>query len=222
MAIEIFPTKNDVGGSAKGRRISEENLSGQVGRYRVVSGFNELVNQRIEPGGGTNPSVVMAAGEALIRGFRVVSTDTLTIQVNGANTWAHVKLKLTRDGAQKVSGATLIQYATLSADTNDEIMLWSVRTDSALEIAQSYDRRCLSEWGCVLESSAHEADAANGVVLGFRPRKLEVFGSGVTAIDRYDIAGHDGTGTGLDITNYGYHVTDAGGYKAAHKFCAFR
>ncbi|MGE5553290.1 MAG: phage tail protein [Betaproteobacteria bacterium] len=101
MATTIFPTVNDVGGSGAGKVLSEANLTALIkmlSQNFVVSGFTL-------PSSDPDLVIPVAAGEAMISGYRVV-LDAATNVTCTANATNHIYLKLNRDASGNVTGAT--------------------------------------------------------------------------------------------------------------------
>ena len=77
MAIEIFPTSNDVGGSGTGRSASEKNMI--QGIYPASA--QSTILSGMTPGVGTGLAMSIAAGRCLIDGYicRLEDVESFTV-----------------------------------------------------------------------------------------------------------------------------------------------
>lgn len=139
MATTIFPTVNDVGGSGKGKTITEANLSNLIAALCGATGF---VISGFTFGTSANLTVTAAAGQALIDGY-LVSTDASLTRTLTASATNYVYLQLTRDASQNVTGVTLTHNTTGSTPA-DSILLGTATTSAsaitAVDLTKKWDR----------------------------------------------------------------------------------
>lgn len=181
MATKIFPSLNDVGVSAgDGNICSEDNLSAWRGEhlntiYRngelfgaggVVSGFDYNT--------GTATSLTLNAGVAIIRGFRVETTSTITGTLT-ASTYNYVFLALTKSGGL-VTGVELAVRTAATYDTalasipDDSILLGVFQTDGST-ITNQFDFRTPPS-NCMVGFYIGDDAATRTIDIGFRPKQV--------------------------------------------------
>ena len=169
MAVKVFPTTNDVGGAGAGKIITESNL---VSWLKPILGGSVVVNGFTVPASSATLNLDVAAGEALISGYRVV-IDAATTLAMTASTTNYIYLKLTRDASNNVTGATFEVNATGIAPA-DSVKI-AKATTSASAVTGTADARIVS-----LGAAAN----TNGVAyIRNQSGQLQFSADGVTWID---------------------------------------
>lgn len=137
MATTVFPTTNDIGG---GRLLSEENISSLVklllGQSFVNSGFTV-------PSSSADLTLDVAAGEAVIDGFRV-NIDSVTTVTCTASQTNHIYLKLTTDVDGNVDGAEF-EVNTTGTAPSQSLKIAEAAADGAA-VTSTTDRRKRTPW----------------------------------------------------------------------------
>ncbi len=137
MATKVWPSTNDVGGAGAGKVITESNLTSWiktlVAQNFVVSGFTV-------PASSTTLNLDVAAGEAILSGYRVVidAATTVTCTASATN---HIYLQLTRDASNNVTEATFAVNTTGTAPA-DSVKIATAVAD-ATSIISTTDARQL-------------------------------------------------------------------------------
>lgn len=127
MATKVNFTVNDVhGGTAgNGAKFSEPNVAAMI---KALHGENYIVSGFTVPTSDPDLVIPVAAGEAIISGYRVV-IDTSTNVTCTANATNHVFLKLTKDGLGNVTGAAFEVNTTGTAPA-DSAKICTAVTDA--------------------------------------------------------------------------------------------
>ena len=110
MAIEVFPTANDIGGSGTGRTATEENMVQTLDRF---SSRSSILSGMV-PSAGTGLAVDVAAGRCQIDGYLVRFTATEAVTVTASETDDYLWLQLTGAGDSPPAVT-----ATAWVETND-------------------------------------------------------------------------------------------------------
>jgi hypothetical protein len=135
VATIIFPSTNDVGGAGAGKTISEAHLAAYTSRVFdvpfVVLGLT----------GGTSANLVLtiAAGEALIGGYRCQETTGGGVTLPASST-RDIYRQLSRDGSNNVTGWNTVHQAAGSAAPADSVLLGTATT-SASAVTGWVDKR---------------------------------------------------------------------------------
>lgn len=153
MAIIIFPTVNDVGGSGQGKYATESNLvrwlKQSVCRSSVIIGFTV-------PGSDPDLTIAVDAGEAIISGYFVKIDTSLNVTVS-ASAMNHVFLQLTRDGSNNVTGIQFV-VNTSGIEPVDSVKIFTCIADVSA-ITSTLDARPLSIFD---GNSGHAHTGLNG------------------------------------------------------------
>ena len=117
MAIEIFPTSNDVGGSGTGRSASEKNMI--QGIYPASA--QSTILSGMTPGEGTGLAMSIAAGRCLIDGYicRLEDVESFTVTDDATK---YVWLQLTGADSYGVTSAAFVETADLTAPTSSALV----------------------------------------------------------------------------------------------------
>lgn len=199
MAIEIFPTDQDVGGSLKGREFNEDKWAevfGNCGGHNyIVSGYDTATI------GGGSLTVTFNAGVAVINGFRAKNqTSGLSITLTASQSDCHIYLQMTEDGSNDLNGVQLVEKTDETVPARSVLLLWA--KTNATGVTDYFDRRPRN---AVSASGAYKGDGGGvfDVVLGFTPRLVHLINNGATewvTIFRIDDS----------YTSYRIHYNEAG------------
>jgi hypothetical protein len=167
LAIRVFPTTNDIGGSGTGKTIKEQSLAKLM---RVVRGLmpgenpgfwyypDTSVSQL--PASSVTLSFTLPAYTAMVNGSMVDDASSQTITMPPSTT-RYLVLSLTRDGSGNVNGAALA-LGTSMATTYDQLDLCTIYSATST-ITQITDTRKLSKFsGTAGYSSGHNHSGSNG------------------------------------------------------------
>ena len=113
MAIEVFPTANDIGGSGTGRTATEENMVQTLDRFSAQSS----ILSGMVPSAGTGLAVDVAAGRCQIDGYLVRFTATEAVTVTASLTDYYLWLQLTGagDSPPAVTATAWVETADLTS-----------------------------------------------------------------------------------------------------------
>tara|TARA_R100001244_G_scaffold61449_1_gene51484 strand:+ start:114 stop:818 length:705 start_codon:yes stop_codon:yes gene_type:complete len=112
MAIEVFPTANDIGGSGTGRTASEQNMIQSV----TPGNPKNTILSGMVPAEGTGLAMAVATGTALIEGYlvRLTAVESFTVTDDATK---YVWLQLTGTDAYEVTAAAFIETDNLTEPT---------------------------------------------------------------------------------------------------------
>ena len=116
MAIEVFPTANDIGGSGTGRTGTEENMVQTLDRYSTPS---SILSGMTLPASAVDLDLVVAAGRAWIDGYLVRFPAAETVAITASST-VYLWLQLTGagDSPPAVTATAWVETATLTNPGN--------------------------------------------------------------------------------------------------------
>ena len=116
MAIEVFPTANDIGGSGTGRTATEENMVQTLDRYSTQS---SILSGMTLPASAVDLDLEVAAGRAWIDGYLVRFPAAETVAITASST-VYLWLKLTGagDSPPAVTATAWVETATLTNPGN--------------------------------------------------------------------------------------------------------
>ena len=170
MAIEVFPTANDIGGSGTGRTASEQNMIQGVypetAQATILSGM--------VPGEGAGLDMSVAAGRALIDGYivRLTTVESFTVTDDATK---YVWLQLTGTDAYAVTAAAFIETADLTEPTAAALVTKVVSSGGDIDAVDDSDRREGYGYivGTYLGTGSIEADTQD-IDLGQTPRYVKI------------------------------------------------
>ena len=137
MAIEVFPTANDIGGNGTGRTASERNM---IQALLPGSPRNTILTGML-PGEGTGLEMVITAGTALIDGYIVRLTDFENFTVTDDAT-KYVWLQLTGADAYAVTAVDFIETDDLTTEpTSAALIALVVSSGGDIDTASEAYRR---------------------------------------------------------------------------------
>jgi len=139
MAIEVFPTAQDIGGSGTGRTATEENMVQTLDRFSTQS----TILSGMVPSAGTGLAVDVTAGRALVDGYLVRFTATEAVTVTASKTDYYLWLKLTGagDDPPAVSATAWVEVATLAAQANAVLVAKFTTDGSGVTGIEDKERR---------------------------------------------------------------------------------
>lgn len=214
----IFPTEFDLGGSGKGRILTETNhvnLFGHVpNRSFVISGFTGTINSP------ANYDLTISNGEAVIAGRRVVLSGSETFDIDSVITPPDVFriwIYLTVDANGLATGIGT-QIRNDEVIVSNGLCLGQGRVTSS-KISHWYER---NRTGAFFDAGVFRAEWSSGaqdrnIVLGWRPR---MFWAQTTAGMMKKVEHSDGSvqdwygGTsigGATFTDYGISIANGSG-----------
>ena len=140
MAIEVFPTANDIGGSGTGRTATEENMVQTLDRFSSPSS----ILSGMVPSIGTGLAVDVTAGRCQIDGYLVRFTATEAVTVTASKTDYYLWLQLTGagDSPPAVTATTWVETANLtSPPANAALVAKFTSSGSAVTPVEDDERR---------------------------------------------------------------------------------
>jgi hypothetical protein len=140
MAIEVFPTANDIGGSGTGRTATEENMVQTLDRFSSPSS----ILSGMVPSAGTGLAVDVAAGRCQIDGYLVRFTATEAVTVTASETDDYLWLQLTGagDSPPAVTATTWVETNDLSSPPANAVLVAKFTTSgSAVTGIEDNERR---------------------------------------------------------------------------------
>ena len=170
MAIEVFPTANDIGGSGTGRTATEENMVQTLDRYGTQS---SILSGMGLPASAVDLDLEIAAGRAWIDGYlvRLNSTETVTIT---ASSTVYLWLQLTGagDSPPVVTATAWVETATLTNPGNAALVGKITTSGSAITATDDEPRR--EGAGYVVGTYTGNASSTQTIDLGATPRAVTV------------------------------------------------
>ena len=170
MAIEVFPTANDIGGSGTGRTATEENMIHTLDRFSSASS----ILSGMVPSAGTGLAVDVAAGRCQIDGYLVRFTATEAVTVTASKTDYYLWLQLTGagDSPPAVTAATWVETANLtSPPANAALVAKFTPSGSAVTEIDDDERR---EGAGYLIGSYTGDGGTQSIDLGATPRWVKI------------------------------------------------
>jgi len=163
MAIEVFPTANDIGGSGTGRTASEQNM---IQALTPGSPQNTILSG-MTPGEGTGLAMAVDAGTALIEGYlvRLTAVESFTVTDDATK---YVWLQLTGPDAYAVTAAAFVETADLTAPTSSALITEVVSSSGDIDSVDDSSRR--EGFGQACGSFTGDGGATQEIDLGATPR----------------------------------------------------
>lgn len=170
MAIEIFPTSNDVGGSGTGRSASEKNMIQGVYPAEAQS----TILSGMAPGVGTGLDMSIAAGRCLIDGYicRLEDVESFTVTDDATK---YVWLQLTGAGSYGVTSAAFVETANLTAPSNSALVTKVISSGGDISSVDDSERR--EGYGFLVGTyTGTESDAGDtqDIDIGQTPRYVKI------------------------------------------------
>ena len=139
MAIEVFPTANDIGGSGTGRTGTEENMVQTLDRFSTQS---SILSGMTLPASAADLNLIIAAGRAGIDGYLVRLPAAETVAITASST-VYLWLQLTGDGASPpaVKATAWVETATLTNPGNAALVGKITTSGSAITATDDEMRR---------------------------------------------------------------------------------
>ena len=171
MAIEVFPTAQDIGGDGTGRTATEENMVQTRDRFSTQS----TILSGMVPSIGTGLAVDVAPGRALIDGYLVRFTATEAVTVTGSLTDYYLWLKLTGagDDPPAVSATAWVEVADLTPQAN-AALVGKFTTDGSAVTAIEDDERREGAGYTVGTYDGNGVDGGQDIDLGAAPRFVRI------------------------------------------------
>jgi len=170
MAIEVFPTAQDIGGSGTGRTATEENMVQTLDRFSTQS----TILSGMVPSAGTGLAVDVTAGRALVDGYLVRFTATEAVTVTASKTDYYLWLKLTGagDDPPAVSATAWVEVADLTPQANAVLVAKFTTSGSAVTGIGDDERR--EGAGYEVGSFTGDSSATQTIDLGKTPAYVSV------------------------------------------------
>ena len=169
MAIEVFPTAQDIGGDGTGRTATEENMVQTLARFSTQN----TILSGMTPADGGGLSLTVAAGRCYIAGYLIRLPDFESVTVTDDDT-KYVWLQLTGADSYAVSATAWVETDDLTSPPADAALVTKVITSSGgIDEVDDSARR---------EGAGHRAgtytgdnvDAGQDIDLGLTPRFVRV------------------------------------------------
>tara|TARA_R110002020_G_scaffold155607_3_gene336752 strand:+ start:669 stop:1412 length:744 start_codon:yes stop_codon:yes gene_type:complete len=164
MAIEIFPTSDDVGGSGTGRSASEKNMI--QGIYPAEA--QSTILSGMTPGVGAGLAMSIANGRCLIDGYicRLEDIESFTVTDDATK---YVWLQLTGADSYGVTSAAFVETDNLTAPTSSALVSKVVSSGGDIDEVDDSARR--EGFGQVCGTYTGDTDAGSqDIDLGATPR----------------------------------------------------
>jgi len=139
MAIEVFPTANDIGGSGTGRTATEENMVQTLDRFSTQS---SILSGMTLPASAVDLNLEVAAGRAGIDGYLVRLPAAETVAITASST-VYLWLQLTGagDSPPAVTATAWVETATLTNPGNAALVGEITTSGSAITATDDEMRR---------------------------------------------------------------------------------
>jgi len=170
MAIEVFPTANDIGGSGTGRTATEENMVQTLDRF---SSRSSILSGMV-PSAGTGLAVDVAAGRCQIDGYLVRFTATEAVTVTASKTDYYLWLQLTGagDSPPAVTATAWVETANLTSPPANAALVAKFTTSGSAVTAIADDER---REGCGFITGTYTGDGGSqDIDLGLTPSFVKV------------------------------------------------
>ena len=174
MAIEVFPTANDIGGSGTGRTATEENMVQTLDRFSSQSS----ILSGMVPSAGTGLAVDVAAGRCQIDGYLVRFTATEAVTVTASETDDYLWLQLTGagDSPPAVTGTVWVETNDLTSPPANAALVAKFTTSGSAVTAIEDDER---REGCGFITATYTGDGAvladtQSISLGSTPAYVRI------------------------------------------------
>ena len=172
MAIEVFPTANDIGGSGTGRTATEENMVQTLDRFSSQSS----ILSGMVPSAGTGLAVDVTAGRCQIDGYLVRFTATEAVTVTASKTDYYLWLQLTGagDSPPAVTATAWVETSDLtSPPANAALVAKFTSSVSAVTPVEDDERR----EGCGFITGTYagdNVDVGQDIDIGLTPSFVRV------------------------------------------------
>ena len=138
MAIEVFPTANDIGGAGTGRSSTEESIAQLlglgVGETTILSGFTASAV-------ASELNVRLAPGRASIGGYIIRNPDFITVPVS-YDTTGYLLLQLTGADTYDATATAWVETADLSSPpANSALVTKFITSGGAISSVTDRERR---------------------------------------------------------------------------------
>jgi hypothetical protein len=171
MAIEVFPTANDIGGSGTGRTATEENMVQTLDRFSSPSS----ILSGMVPSAGTGLAVDVAAGRCQIDGYLVRFTATEAVTVTASETDDYLWLQLTGagDSPPAVTATAWVETNDLSSPPANAALVAKFTTSGSAVTAIADDER---REGCGFITGTYTGDGTSfqSISLGLTPSFVRI------------------------------------------------
>tara|TARA_B000000460_G_scaffold84857_1_gene59157 strand:+ start:352 stop:1053 length:702 start_codon:yes stop_codon:yes gene_type:complete len=170
MAIEVFPTANDIGGSGTGRTGTEENMVQTLDRYSTPS---SILSGMTLPASAVDLDLVVAAGRAWIDGYLVRFPAAETVAITASST-VYLWLQLTGagDSPPAVTATAWVETATLTNPGNAALVGEITTSGSAITGTDDEMRR--EGAGYTIGTYEGDGAASQEIDIGATPRAVTV------------------------------------------------
>lgn len=170
MAIEVFPTANDIGGSGTGRTATEENMVQTLDRYSTPS---SILSGMTLPASAADLNLEVAAGRAWIDGYLVRFTAAETVAITASST-VYLWLQLTGagDSPPAVTATTWVETATLTNPGNAALVGEITTSGSAITGTDDEMRR--EGAGYTIGTYTGDGTTSQEIDIGATPRAVTI------------------------------------------------
>tara|TARA_R100000656_G_scaffold2519_2_gene4168 strand:- start:52 stop:765 length:714 start_codon:yes stop_codon:yes gene_type:complete len=174
MAIEVFPTANDIGGSGTWRTGTEENMVQTLDRYSTQS---SILSGMTLPASAVDLDLEVAAGRAWIDGYLVRFPAAETVTITASSTvYLWIQLTGAGDSPPAVTATAWVETATLTNPGNAALVGEVTTSGSAITGTDDEMRR----EGAGYITGTYEGDGSGGglqdqaIDIGATPRAVTV------------------------------------------------
>lgn len=170
MAIEVFPTANDIGGSGTGRTATEENMVQTLDRFSTPS---SILSGMTLPASAVDLNLEVAAGRAWIDGYLVRFPAAETVAITASST-VYLWLQLTGagDSPPAVTATAWVETATLTNPGNAALVGEITTSGSAITGTDDEMRR--EGAGYIIGTYTGTGASSITVDLGATPRAVTI------------------------------------------------
>jgi len=182
MAIEVFPTANDIGGSGTGRTATEENMVQTLDRNSTQSA---ILSGMTLPASAADLNLEVAAGRAWIDGYLVRLPAAETVAITASST-VYLWLQLTGagDSPPAVTATAWVETATL-ANPGNAALVGEITTSGSAITGTDYEIRRQSA-GYIISAYDGDNTTSQDIALGATPRRVNI-----THMDGGDLRSHN-------------------------------
>ena len=170
MAIEVFPTANDIGGSGTGRTATEENMVQTLDRNSAQS---SILSGMTLPASAADLNLEVAAGRAWIDGYLVRLPAAETVAITASST-VYLWLQLTGagDSPPAVTATAWVETATLTNPGNAALVGEITTSGSAITGTDDEMRR--EGAGYIIGTYTGDGTTSQDIDIGATPRAVTV------------------------------------------------
>jgi len=170
MAIEVFPTANDIGGSGTGRTGTEENMVQTLDRYSTQS---SILSGMTLPASAVDLDLEVAAGRAWIDGYLVRFPAAETVTITASSTvYLWIQLTGAGDSPPAVTATAWVETATLTNPGNAALVGEITTSGSAITGTDDEMRR--EGAGYIIGTYEGNGNPNQDIDLGATPRAVTV------------------------------------------------